>query len=95
MNARKAVERLAAQCQDAGYKVSEAEPFRLNNGMWEILLDIEGHGELFEAYFIKKPTTGNWCWDRGFWHVGTSGDKYAALHEFRDLVLGAARPEAT
>lgn len=89
--ARASIERLTAEVKAAGYKVHESEPLDYGDGTREIMLDIEGYGELFEAYFTQKPSTGNWCWTRGFHHVGMKGDTFRPLHEFKDLVLGVAK----
>lgn len=85
--ARNSIERLIVDARFAGYTVREADEFPKRDGTLEIMLDIEGHGDLFEAYFVYDPHTDYWRWHRGFRHVGVGGDRYPTLRAFRAIVF--------
>jgi hypothetical protein len=83
---RTSIDNLTADAQRLGYQVREGEQFLRSDGKAEIMMDIEGHGELFEAYFIQNKRTGYWRFRRGFRHVGIKGDWYTTLEVFRALL---------
>lgn len=65
-----------------GFRTHEYDPFTAHNGRTSIQVDVSGHGELLEAYFIRQPATGFWRWARGYRHVNTHVDKISSLTEF-------------
>lgn len=90
---RAAIDAMAERATRAGYRVHEHEPFPSKPYCDDpvIRLDLDGHGELFAAYFIRHPRTGYWRWWRGFAHDNSGGgDSYPGLRDFSELVANAA-----
>jgi hypothetical protein len=81
---RRTVEALKEEAERLGYRVHEYEPNDFSPD--ELMLDLDGHGELFEAYFRRHDRTGYWRFDRGFRHVGVTGDTYRTLKGFREII---------
>lgn len=84
---KKGVQELASKAQLAGYEVREAGPYDFTPD--QLTLNIEGHGEWLEAYFLRHPATGTWRWHGGFVHNDHGGgDRLLTLKNFRAVMLG-------
>lgn len=83
-NPRHTIEALAGEARTLGYLVREAGPY--DSSPDELMLDISGNGDLFEAYFRRDGRTGYWRFWYGFRHLGLSGDKYRTLKSFRAII---------
>lgn len=58
---------------DLGYTVRETDLRDING---QVMLDLDGHGKLFEVYFAEDRRTGYLRFDRVFMDVGRSGDTF-------------------
>ena len=88
-NPRRTILDVTEEAQSLGYRVREGEPFEAGD-YTEIMLDINGHGELLEAYFRRNEQTGYWKFYLGFRHGNVTGDRYWRLNKFRDILQGIA-----
>jgi hypothetical protein len=83
MDKRATLSKIRTLAQDTGYTVTSYGPYDFEPD--EMTLDLDGHGELFEAHFRRSPT-GYWRFWYGFRHGGMSGDRIPTLRKFTEEV---------
>lgn len=85
---RKAVEAAAALARSLGFTVRESDLRDLGAG---IMLDVEGHGELVELYYVEHRGTGFLRWKCAYVHRDNGrADLVRTWRNTRDLLTACA-----